>query len=248
MRLRFRSTITLAAFVAVGLFYAQADEARTDLAQLDSSKKPTAPNTSAPPLGSAGSTKKDGSKKSGPKKDIVAKAAFSITPEREAAVLTFVQRNHAELSDLLAVLKSNQPEEYDRAVRDIFRAMERMNQIQERDPLQYELEVAAWATQSRVQLLAAKLKMGSTDDLVKKLRDALTVQNEAKLALLKHERQKASDRLTKIDGDIARFETDREDVIDKQLEILTRTAGEARPAKLLPKTSTKAKPTTSSKQ
>jgi hypothetical protein len=234
MRLRFHSAISLAALVAVGLFYAQADDAKIEKTQRDLLAQTPAVKSSAPPAGSASAKK--------------AKPAITITAEREAAVLTFVQRNHAELADLLAVLKTNQPDEYDRAVRDIFRAMDRMNQIQERDPLQYELEVAAWATQSRVQLLAAKLKMGSTDELVKKLRDALATQNEAKLALLKHERQKASDRLTKIDSDIARFATDREDLIDKQLKILTRTAGEARPAKLPPKNSTKAKSATSSKQ
>jgi hypothetical protein len=41
-----------------------------------------------------------------------AKAPLAITPEREAAVLTFIQRNHAELADLLAHLKENQPAEY----------------------------------------------------------------------------------------------------------------------------------------
>jgi hypothetical protein len=232
MQLRTLFSVIAPALVALGFLDAQAD----DLKGNASAQTPAA-KTSAPAAGSA-SAKKEGK----------VKVAITITPEREAAVLTFVQRNHAELSDLLAVLKTNQPEEYDRAVRDIFRAMERMNQIQERDPLQYELEVAAWTAHSRVQLLAAKLKMGSTEDLVKRLRDGLASQNESKLALLKHERQKASDRLSKIDSDITRFETDREDVIDKQLKILTRTAGEARPAKLLPKTSTKAKPPTSFKQ
>jgi flagellar motility protein MotE (MotC chaperone) len=236
MRLRALFPITSAALFAAGLFYAQADDA-----QRESAEKSSVPKTSAPVSGSA-SIKKDNAKKGA-----FAKPAVSITPEREAAVLTFVQRNHAELADLLAVLKMNQPEEYDRAFRDIFRAMERINQIQERDPLQYELEVAAWTAQSRVQLLAAKLKMGSTDDLLKKLRDALATQNGAKLALLKHERQKAVDRLSKIDSDIARFETDREDVIDKQLKLLTRSTGEVRPAKLLPKSSTKVKATTSNK-
>jgi len=240
--MQFRAVLSIctAALIAVGLLYAHAEDAKSDPAKSNTAKKSPPTTTSAPTAGS-GSIKKDAAKKAN-----TAKPAISITPEREAAVLTFVQRNHAELTDLLAVLKTSQPEEYDRAVRDIFRAMERMNQIQERDPLQYDLEVAAWAAQSSVQLLAAKLKMGSTDDLVKKLRDALAIQNNAKLALLKHEHQKAADRLTKIDSDIARFETDREEVIDKQLKILTRSAGEVRPAKLLPKNSAKAKATSNS--
>lgn len=213
-----------ATLVVGGLIYAQADDVKRDAGI------PATAKTSTPPAGSGAA-----------KKEAKTKPAIAITPEREAAVLTFVQRNHAELAELLAVLKASQPEEYERAIREIFRATERMNQVIERDPLQYELEVAAWTAQSRVQLLAAKLKMGSSDDLVKKLRDALKTQNEAKISLLKHERQKTSDRLGKLDGDITRFESDRDEVVNKQLKLLTRTAGEARPAKLLPKTTTKPK-------
>jgi hypothetical protein len=96
--------------------------------------------------------------------------------------------------------------------------------IQERDPLQYELEVALWTAQSKVQLLSARMKMAVADDLKKELREALGAQADARLALLKHQRKQAADRLSKLDGDIARFENDREKVIDRQLQLLTRTA------------------------
>jgi len=245
MRLTVLAAIPITAIFAVALLCAQADDARPDAAKPDPAKTNAAPKspaakTSARPAGSASS------KKDGPKKDGKARPIVFITPEREAAALTFVQRNHPELADLLAVLKTSQPEEYDRAVRDIFRTLDRINLIQDRDPLQYDLEVAAWTAQSRVQLLAAKLKMGSTEELLRKLRDALTAQNEAKLALLSHERQKVADRLTKIDADIARFETDRDELLDKQLHVLTHSSADTtRPAKLLPKASTKTKPATS---
>jgi hypothetical protein len=175
------------------------------------------------------------------KKDAKAKARVTITPEREAAVLNFVQRNHAELSELLAYLKSDQPEEYERAIKEIFRTTERLALIQERDPLQYELEVALWTGQSRVQLLTAKLKMSTSEELVKQLRDALGRQNDSRLALLKHERQKAADRLEKVEGDIVRLESDREKIIDRQLQLLTRAADEGRPAKLGVKNAVKVK-------
>src|SRR5947209_11210975 len=165
------------------------------------------------------------------KKDIKGKLAIQVTPESEAAALTFVQRNHAELAELLTALKTSQPQEYERAIKDIFRVTQRLAAIQERDPLQYELEVAAWTAQSRVQLLAAKLRMGSSDELTKQLRAALQVQNAAKIALLKHERQRAADRLEKIESDITRLEASRDDVVDKQLKLLTRAAAEGRPAK-----------------
>jgi hypothetical protein len=212
MRFAVALTIAIGALAAVGLLYAQSGSAST------------------PPARSAGA-----------KKDAKAKPAILFTPEREAAVLTFVQRNHAELADLLAALKTNDPEQYQRAIRDIFRTTERLAQIQERDLLQYELEIAAWTAQSRVELLAAKLKMESNDELIKQLREALKVQNSARVALLKHERQKASDRLSKLDSDIARFEGDRDEVVDRQLKVLVRTSGEGRPAKAATKLPAKTK-------
>jgi hypothetical protein len=173
------------------------------------------------------------------KKEAKAKRPIAVTPSREAAVMTFVERNHAELADLLVHLKSNQPEEYEQAVRDLFRTTERLALIQERDPYQYELELAVWTAQSRVQLLAAKLKMGASDDLRSQLRTALGVQGDARLALLKHEQQKAAEKLAKIENDIRRFENDREKVIDRQLQALVRAASEGRGAKNTGKNSAK---------
>jgi hypothetical protein len=147
-----------------------------------------------------------------------------IAPEREAAALTFVQRNHPELGELLAYLKTSQPEEYQRAIRDLARVVERLGAIQERDPLQYDLEVALWTAQSRVQLLTARLKMGSSDELVRQLREALGAQMDARLALLHHERSKAAERLARLDGEIAMRESQREAMIQRQMEALLASA------------------------
>jgi hypothetical protein len=169
------------------------------------------------------------------KRDAKARQPIAVTPEREAAVMTFVERNHPELTDLLAHLKTSQLSEYERAVRDIFRTTERLATIQERDSLQYDLEVAAWTAQSRVQLLTAKLKMGTTADLEQELRTALGAQLDARLALLKHERQKAADRLSRLEGDISQLQGDRERVLDRQLQLHKRAAAQGRTVKLGPK-------------
>ena len=216
MRLAGQFVFAVAMLGIAGLLYAQSGDAKNSTASVKTDGKLAVPARVV----------------ANPKKDAKAKAAITVTPEREAAVMTFVQRNHAELAELLGYLKTNQPEEYERAIKEIFRTTERLDQVQDRDPLQYELEVAAWTAQSHVQLLAARLKMGSSDELLKQLREALKTQNETKLSLLKHERQKVADRLGKLDGDIARFETDRQKVIDRQLQLLTRSAAEGRPARL----------------
>jgi hypothetical protein len=153
------------------------------------------------------------------------KQPMAITPDREAAVANFVQRNHPELGDLLDHLKASQPKQYEQALKEIYRVTERLANIQERDPLLYELEVKLWTAQSRVQLLAARLKMGDSESVKHELREALAVQVEARLDVLKHQKQQAADRLAKMESDIAQLEANKEKSIQKQLETLSRGAG-----------------------
>jgi hypothetical protein len=176
---------------------------------------------------SADSTKGDA--KSEPRSAARAKknVPIAITPEREAAATTFVERNHGELAGLLGSLKANQPKQYEQAIREIYRVTERLASVQERDPLMYELEVKLWTAQSQVQLLAARLKMsdrdeGRQDDYRQQLREALSAQIAARLEVLKHQRQQASERLAKMDREIKQIEDGREQAIEKQLGVLTR--------------------------
>jgi hypothetical protein len=154
------------------------------------------------------------------------KAKIAVTPEREAAVMTFVRRNHEELAQLLTHLKEDQPKEYERAIRELFRASERLAQIQERDPGQYELELQLWNTQSRIQLLTARLKMGASDDLKTDLEKLLGQQLDLRVELLRLDRRKAEERLARIDADLARLEKQRNQVIKRQLQTLVRAADE----------------------
>lgn len=199
------SSIASCLFLA-GLLAADSGDQRTE--ETRAGEKPAREKASAP---------RDSGRREGKNRPPMA-----VTPEREAAVRTFVERNHPELSGLLAHLKENQPKEYERAVRELHRVTERLAGIQERDPTQYELEIKLWAAQSQVQLLAARLKMGQTEELKNQLRETLSAQADAKVELLKHEKSRVAGRLSKIERDLARFEGERQQVIEKQLELLTR--------------------------
>ena len=153
------------------------------------------------------------------------KQPLAITAEREAAVMNFVERNHAELGELLDYLKTSQPRQYEQAVKDIYRVTERLASIQERDPLQYELEVKLWTAQSRVQLLAARLKMGDNESVKKDLREALAAQVDARLDVLKHQKKQAAERLERMEKDIEQLETNKDKAVERQLESLARSAG-----------------------
>ena len=86
-------------------------------------------------------------------------SSLPLTPEREAAAITFVRQHHAELVDLLNQLKETKPAEYQAAIRELFQTSERLAQLREQDPQRYELELDAWKTKSRIRLLAARSTM-----------------------------------------------------------------------------------------
>ena len=119
----------------------------------------------------------------------------NVTPEREAAVMKFVEQHHSELAVLLTHLKDNNHQEYDRAIRDIFRISERLVQTRQRDDRRYELELQQWQNQSRIDLLSARLKMANSDEYREALRQLLAERIDLKAAVLQLERERLAERL-----------------------------------------------------
>jgi hypothetical protein len=147
-------------------------------------------------------------------------AALIVTPEREAAVMAFVKQHHPELSELLIQLKEGNAQQYEQAVRELFRASERLAQVQERDPQQYELDLKLWQAQSRVQLLSARVKMSDSRELRMQLRAALQEQHESRLAVLRSERDRLQARMEDIDQQLQRLEEGRQQAIERRIQSL----------------------------
>ncbi len=144
-----------------------------------------------------------------------------ITPEREAAVSTFVRLHHPELEALLTHLSEARPKEYDKALRELFRVTERLGQIQDRDAELYELELRLWKTQSRLQLLLARLHMGENADLKRQVREAVQEQFEVKVVMLERQEKKLSEQASKALADLAKLKADKDQWIERQINMLT---------------------------
>ena len=147
-----------------------------------------------------------------------------VTPEREAAVLTFVRLNHPELEGLLVHLKDGRPKDYEKAIRDLYRVSERLALVQDKDAERYGLELQAWKIQSRLQLLSAKLQMGKTDELKAQIKEALAEQHEVKAAILARQRHKLQAEAKKVEDDLTQLEKQKKTLLEKQFETLTRPA------------------------
>ncbi len=189
------------------------------------SDKPAAIKSGKPKPGNSkvGSSKPANSKPANSKPGN-SKALPGITPEREAAVMTFVKQHHPELAELLVHLKENTPKEYDRAVRDLFRTSERLAQVQERDSLTYDLELKLWKARSRAQLLAARLQMANSDELQKQLRATLNEEYDMRLQLLQRDRERLTERVRNLAEQFDKLSQRRDEEIEKQMKQLTSAA------------------------
>lgn len=153
--------------------------------------------------------------------------AIAITPEREAAVNTFVRLHHPDLVDLLAHLKANQRKEFERAVRELFRVSENLAQLQERDQERHALELRRWKAQSRVHLLTARLRMGDSEDLKRQLKESLQELRDVRLAALELDRHRASERLQRAESELARLRSGGDSSIEIQLQQLLQAGGDS---------------------
>jgi len=169
-----------------------------------------------------------------------AKRQLIVTPEREAAAITFVEQHHAELAGLLNSLRVANPREYQRALRDLFRTSERLTQLRERDSDLYKLELQNWRLQSRIQLLVAQLRMSDSDEHRQQLRESLERRVDVRIAILQHNRAKMADRLKNIDEQISQHTKNRDRQIESQLKMLLRSDSKARSEQ--PKSNTPVKP------
>lgn len=144
-----------------------------------------------------------------------------VTAEQEKEVMQFVRLHHAELADLVEHLQTSSPADYHKAVRDLWKARERLMQIERRDRKRYELELDNWVVQSKIQLLVARMTMKNDDALREELRSLLGQRVDLRLRLLLGEREKQLERLRKIDDQVKRYSTGRLEVIEKEFLLLT---------------------------
>ena len=158
------------------------------------------------------------------------KPPIVITPEKEAAVNAFVAEHHPELAELLKHLKGIKNQRpYERAIRELYTASERLANLQKSDSGRYELELKAWKVKSRIQLLSARLTMKDDEQLKNELKAALAEQYDLRREVLSLERNRIQDRLQKLERDLAGYDSRREEVIEKQFKQLTSTP-KGRPA------------------
>jgi hypothetical protein len=157
-------------------------------------------------------------------KDATGNDSRQMSKADEAAALAFVKEHHAELANLLRVLRTMNQPQYRNAIRDLNRNRVRLEQFRRRSEDRYELELRAWQVKSRIQLMTARLQVNDTPALRKELTAALHEQVDLRRQTLQAERQRLEERLSKIDDQLKRIdETDAEQQLKQLLNKLDET-------------------------
>lgn len=150
--------------------------------------------------------------------------------EGETLVLEFAATHHPELADLLVQLRSDDPREFEQAIRDLNRTRERLERMKEKTPERYELELNAWKLDSRIRLLAARLAMSSDPQLEKELKSALRQRVEVRAKMLAAERERLEARIEGIDKTLSDLRQHPDQIADREFARLQQSVGQARQA------------------
>lgn len=150
---------------------------------------------------------------------------LGFTAEREAAALTFVRQHHPELADLLTRLKDRRPQEYQKAIRDLFRVSERLALSNEQQPARYELELQEWKLASRIQLLAARMSMNGSPALEQELRGLLADQLEVHRQLVKFNYDRAATRAAALAAELEDIEARKAVLVDERYQQAMKSVG-----------------------
>jgi hypothetical protein len=151
-----------------------------------------------------------------------------VTPEREAAALTFARRHHPELADLLGSLKAMDQSRYEKAVQELFKTSEQLTKLQSRTPERYETDLELWKIDSRIRLLVARSAMNDGDELRSQIKKLLIDRNNVRLKQYAQERDRLETRVSKLNSMIDSLQAGSEAQAEKELDRLLKSVKPSR--------------------
>jgi len=148
--------------------------------------------------------------------------------EREKQALAFVRKHHPELAELLEPLKAMRPEEYNRAIAELFQVSRSLDEIKKNNPRHYEAGLELWKAKSKAELLGAKLISSPSPELESQLREALAVQFDLEIRKQELLEEQLRARLNQIEKNVKRLKADREARIESRMQELQKKVRRAR--------------------
>lgn len=158
----------------------------------------------------------------GPKRPVLPE----FTPDRETAALEFVEQHHAELAAVVKRLKSVNREQYEQAVRELFAQVDNLARIKPGDEELYDLMLAAWKVNSRIEVLAARLSCAKSRDeqLEEQLKELIHERLGFERSMVEHRRKRLLESLEKVEVSLKWFDENSERVAERRFQTLLRSA------------------------
>jgi len=150
--------------------------------------------------------------------------APSLTADAEQQALGFARSQHPELVPLLERLRDDNPNEYRKALTDLYRAQQKLHRMADQNPERYAIALGLWNVQSRINLLAARMVReadGAHDDTLKSL---LAERRQLRIELVELDRTKTAERLSNLDAQLNQLRQDPHGDIEKELSKLKQNA------------------------
>jgi oligoendopeptidase F len=154
-------------------------------------------------------------------------AARPQAAAREQAARRFAAEHHPELARLLGELARQDRRQYDAAIADIHRAIDRMEKHREKQPERYEATLEDWKLSSRIRLAVARMSLTRDPELEAELRELVEARQKVRLRPLRAEAERIEARLERIRSTLAEHDADPEAAVEKELAALLRTARSA---------------------
>lgn len=146
---------------------------------------------------------------------------------REKAARRFAAEHHPELARLLGELEKQDRRQYDAAITDIHRAIDRMEKYREKHPERYEATLDDWRLSSRIRLAVARMSLTKDPELEAHLRELVEARQQLRLRPLRTEAERIEARLEKIRTTIAEHDANPEAAVEKELTAMLRSVRSA---------------------
>lgn len=167
----------------------------------------------------------------------------NITADQERQAIDFARTQHPELVELLDRLEEINPEQYGRAIRELYRTSEKLRLMADRNPQRHSLEITLWKLESRIRLSLAQIVMEDDAEMEKSLAPLMAERRDVKRQILELERQQATTRIAEIEKQLDALQKDPEAETAKELKRLRQAvSGQMKPAKAKAKQNKKSKP------
>lgn len=147
----------------------------------------------------------------------------AFTPEREKTALEFVAAHHPELAQVLGKLEQADRPQYEQAIRELFDTRQRLSLHKDKDPELYGLLLEGWKTQSRAEMLAARIACADEKDpaLEAELRALIAKKVDLERKTVEHNREKLLKTLEGMEKSLKWFDENRDSLIERRLKSLT---------------------------